>query len=177
MVYRVWKHTGGKDDDRWLFMPALDLVKRIAPGDKRTSFVGSHFVYEDVSGRGVDEDTHTLIEAESGGAHYVLSNVPKKPEAVEFASYKLWIDKKTFLPVKTEYTNKQGKVYRVIEALETKLIDEKYPTVVKAVARDLDTGGETVNEFVKVKYNVGLGDDVFTQERYLKRAPREVRSW
>ncbi len=39
-------------------LPDLDLVKRIAAGDKRTSFVGSHFLYEDISGRAVQEDKH-----------------------------------------------------------------------------------------------------------------------
>ncbi|MCB1555893.1 MAG: outer membrane lipoprotein-sorting protein, partial [Alphaproteobacteria bacterium] len=28
-AFMVWKHPG-KDDDRWLYLPALDLVKRIA---------------------------------------------------------------------------------------------------------------------------------------------------
>ncbi len=41
MVFLVNKHAGG-DDDRWLYLPGLDLVKRISAGDKRTSFVGSH---------------------------------------------------------------------------------------------------------------------------------------
>ena len=47
-VFMVWKHPG-KDDDRWLYLPALDLVRRIAAGDKRSSFMGSHFLYEDIS--------------------------------------------------------------------------------------------------------------------------------
>ena len=63
MVYMVHKHVElKKDDDKWLYLPALDLVKRIAAGDKRTSFVGSDFLYEDVSGRSLAEDTHELIE-------------------------------------------------------------------------------------------------------------------
>ena len=62
MVFMVWKHLG-VDDDRWMYLPALDLVRRIASSDKRSSFVGSHFVYEDVSGRGIDADTHELIDA------------------------------------------------------------------------------------------------------------------
>ena len=61
MVFMVWKHIG-QNDDRWLYLPALDLVKRIAASDKRTSFVGSHFFYEDVSGRNPADDTHELIE-------------------------------------------------------------------------------------------------------------------
>ena len=56
-VFMVWKKVK-QEDDRWLYLPALDLVKRIAAGDERTSFVGSDFFYEDVSGRGFDEDPH-----------------------------------------------------------------------------------------------------------------------
>ena len=43
-VFMVWKHVDmDSDDDRWLYLPDLDLVKRIAASDERTSFVGSHF--------------------------------------------------------------------------------------------------------------------------------------
>ena len=74
-VFRVEKHADlKKDDDRWLYMPALDLVKRISAGDKRTSFVGSHFFYEDVSGRTVSEDNFELIEENK--KYYVLKGVP-----------------------------------------------------------------------------------------------------
>lgn len=167
MVYMVWKHVG-KDDDRWLYLPALDLVKRIAASDKRTSFAGSHFLYEDVSGRSIEDDTHELVETTD--AHYVLHNVPKDAKSVEFASYKLWIDKKTFLPMKAEYLDKHGRKYRIVEALEVKDI-QGFPTVVKSRVQDLKSGGSTVSEFTKVKYNVKLPDRIFT-ERYLRRTPR-----
>ena len=58
-AFLVWKNPG-KADDRWLYLPALDLVKRIADSDKRTSFVGSHFFYEDVTGRDINDDAHVL---------------------------------------------------------------------------------------------------------------------
>ena len=61
MAYLVWKNVGG-NDDRWLWLPALNLKKRIAPGDKRTSFVGSDLLYEDVSGRSQFDDSHELLE-------------------------------------------------------------------------------------------------------------------
>ena len=60
-TFLVWKHPQA-EDDRWLYLPALDLVRRIAASDERTSFVGSHFFYEDVSGRSPLEDEHELIE-------------------------------------------------------------------------------------------------------------------
>jgi len=63
MTFMVWKYPG-KDDDRWLFIPAIKLVKRIAANDKGSSFVGSDFSYEDVSGRNVEEDNYSLLKEE-----------------------------------------------------------------------------------------------------------------
>src|SRR3989338_6222776 len=81
MSFLVLKHLG-RDDDRWMYLPAIDLVKRIATSDKRTSFAGSDFTYEDVSGRALDEDTHELIGEESLGAYscLVVKSTPKRPE-------------------------------------------------------------------------------------------------
>lgn len=170
MVFMVHKQIE-RDDDRWLYLPALDLVKRIAASDKRTSFAGSHFFYEDVSGRAIAEDAHELIDTTD--TNYVLKNTPKDPDSVEFAAYTVWIDKKTFMPVKAEYFDKNGTKYRVVEALQIDTIDG-IPTVTKSRVSDLLSGGETISEFEKIKYNIGLKEDIFT-ERYLRRAPKAVR--
>ncbi len=169
MVFMVHKNLD-RDDDRWLYLPALDLVKRIASSDRRTSFVGSHFLYEDVSGRSILEDTHELIASDKD--FFILNNVPKEPSTVEFSSYKIWIDRRTFMPMKADYLDKDGKLYRRVEALEVREI-QGHPTVVKSRVQDLLNGGETVSEFSDVQYDIGL-KDIFT-ERYLRRAPREAR--
>jgi outer membrane lipoprotein-sorting protein len=171
MTYMVHKHADpGKDDDRWLFLPALNLVKRIAASDKRTSFVGSDFLYEDVSGRSLEEDTHELIETTD--TMYVVKNVPKRPDSVEFSYYNVSIDRKTFVPTKMEFYDKEGKLYRTIESTKVETIQD-FPTVVKSVVKNLQTGSTTEMEFSKVKYNIGLKDNIFT-ERYLQRPPREA---
>ena len=167
MVFMVWKHTD-KDDDRWMYLPALDVSKRIAASDERTSFVGSQYFYEDVSGRNTDEDHHELVETTD--AYYVLKNTPKDPAGVEFDSYTMWIHKTTFLPVKVAF-EKNGEVYRENEILEVKQI-QGYPTVTKSRMKDLRSGANTVNEYSAVEFDVGLPEDIFS-ERYLRRAPRE----
>jgi len=168
MGFLVWKHLD-KDDDRWLYLPALDLVKRISSADKRTSFVGSHFFYEDVSGRHIDEDTHELVETSKN--YYVLKNTPKDPKNVEFGYFTMWIHRSTFTVVKTEYYDRQGKKYRVYEAKEIKTI-QGYPTVTKARMTDLRTKGYTDMEYKEVKYDMGLPETVFS-ERYLRRPPKQ----
>jgi hypothetical protein len=166
-VFLVNKHVDG-DDDRWLYLPSLDLVRRIAAGDKRTSFVGSHFLYEDVSGRRIADDRHELIETTE--THYVVMNTPLDPGGQEFESWTVWIAKTTFVPTTMEYVDDAGEVYRRIEALEVQEIDET-PTVTRMRASDLRSGGNTVSEFSDVEYGLGIPADVFT-ERTMRNPSR-----
>ncbi|MCF7974108.1 MAG: outer membrane lipoprotein-sorting protein [Phycisphaerae bacterium] len=171
MVYLVLKHVDkDRDDDRWLYMPAIDRVNRVAAGDKRTSFVGSDFLYEDVSGRGLDEDQHELTGTTD--TQYIVKNTPKAPDSVEFSYFTVAIDKTNYVPMKMEFFDKANKLYRTIESTEVKDVGG-FVTVLKSVVKDLRTGSQTEMEFSNVQYNVGLGD-IF-QERYLKRAPAEAR--
>lgn len=167
-MFMVQKHPGS-DDDRWLYLPSLDLVKRIAAGDKRTSFVGSNFYYEDISGRGLDEDVHTLVGSDD--KYFEIRNVPKDPGGVEFSEYTVWVDKNTFMPVKTEYKDSTGKIYRRIEALKIEEVDG-IPTATKMKVSDLRTGGYTINEMRFIAYDVGLPADIFS-ERSLRNPPKK----
>ncbi|MDH4126177.1 MAG: outer membrane lipoprotein-sorting protein [Gammaproteobacteria bacterium] len=167
-VFLVDKHVT-REDDRWLYLPGLDLVKRISAGDKRTSFVGAHYFYEDVSGRRPAEDTHELVETSTD--FYVLKHVPLDPRSVEFTSYVTWIDRSSFLPMKIDYTNAAGDVYRRVEVIE--VIDvEGHPTVTASRVSDLQTGGRTDMQFRNIAYDLGIPADVFT-ERSLRNPPRE----
>ena len=166
-VFLVNKHVDG-DDDRWLYLPSLDLVRRIAAGDKRTSFVGSHFLYEDVSGRRIADDRHELVE--TNGTHYVVRNTPLDPGGQEFESWTVWIAKSTFVPTTMEYVDDTGEIYRRIEALEVQEIDG-IPTVTRLRASDLRSGGNTVSEFSDIEYGLGIPDDVFT-ERTMRNPSR-----
>lgn len=168
MGFLVWKNLDA-DDERWLYLPALDLVKRIASSDKRTSFVGSDFYYEDVSGRDIDEDTHELIE--TGDNYYVIKNTPKNRSSVEFDHYTMHIHKESFIPVQIEYFDAKGERYRVAKALQVDTI-QGHPTVTKASMEDLRTGNKTLMEYSAVQYDIGLPDDIFS-ERYLRNPPNE----
>lgn len=166
-VFLVEKHVD-RDDDRWLYLPGLDLVKRISAGDKRTSFVGAHYFYEDVSGRRPSDDTHELIDTTD--EFYVLRHEPKDPASVEFSSYVTWIDRQTFLPMKIEYTNPAGDAYRRVEVSGVESFGG-HPTVTTSRVSDLLTGGRTDMQFRYIRYDVGLPDSVFT-ERSLRTPPR-----
>ena len=168
MGFLVWKNLDA-DDERWLYLPALDLVKRIAASDKRTSFVGSDFFYEDVSGRDIDEDHHELIETTDN--YFVIKNTPNDPSSVEFDYYKMYIHKESFIPVQVEYFDAKGTRYRMAKALKVDTI-QGHPTVTKASMENLKTGSKTLMEYSEVEYDIGLPDDIFS-ERYLRKPPRK----
>lgn len=169
-VFMVWKHID-RDDDRWLYLPAIDLVKRISANDKRSSYVGSDFTYEDVSGRHLHDDDHTLIKEDAihGKDAFVIKSIPKDKDEVEFSYRLVWSDKQTFLPLKVEYYNRRGELYKemITEKIDT---IEGTPTVTRATMKDLKGGHYTEIEFKKIDYNVGLKENVFA-ERYLRKPP------
>ena len=167
-VFLVAKKPGN-DDDRWLYLPGLDLVKRISAGDKRTSFVGSHYFYEDVSGRGITEDNHQLKETTD--SYYIINNQPVDAKSAEFSSYTAWINKNTFLPEKIEYFDESDTLYRRVEVLASELI-QGHETVTKSRVSDLRSGGETTLEFRFQTYDLGMEQAVFS-ERSLRKPPRE----
>ncbi|RKY27333.1 MAG: outer membrane lipoprotein-sorting protein [Planctomycetota bacterium] len=166
MAFLVWKHLD-KDDDRWLYLPNLDLVKRIAGSEKRTSFVGSDFFYEDISGRNIAYDKHELAETTKN--YYILKSTPKEPKSVNFNYYKTWIHRKTFLVIKTEYYDQAGRAYRKYEAKAVKQI-QGYWTVTKSRMTNLRTNRYTDVIYSTVKYDTGIPESVFS-ERYLRRPP------
>jgi hypothetical protein len=173
MAFLVWKYPA-RDDDRWLYVPALKLVRRIAASDKHTSFVGSDFSYEDVSGREPEEDRHKLLREENaeGRDAYVVESVPREAGSAEFSRKLSWIDKATSLPLKEEYYDRRGDLTRVFSAAELKEV-QGYWTVVKRVMKNVQTGHWTEVVLADVRYKLGLSPDLFN-ERALRAPPAEL---
>lgn len=170
LTFMVWKDPQA-DDARWIYVPAVDLVKQISADDKGSSFVGSDFSYEDVSGRPWTDDTHELLREEDldGAAAYVIQSVPKDKDS--FARKVTWIGKDSMLPLKEEYYSAKDELDRVFlsEAIETV---DGYPTVVRRSMTTVRKGHKTTVAFTEIEYDLGIADDVFT-ERRLKNPPSE----
>ena len=172
--YLVHKNIDGVDN-RWLRLEKLNLIKRIADTDKRTSFAGTDVLYEDLSGRHLNDDTHELVDETKN--YWVIKSTPVKVTGSDLAIYKTWIHKKTFLVAKRLCYNKEGKVYRRFKAIKVANVKSEdgidYPTLYEAVVEDLRTGTKTFMKGDKIKYNVGLKPELFTK-RALETPPLEV---
>jgi len=79
----------GKDDDQWLFLPALRKTKRIAAGDKSGSFMGSDLNYSDMTSPDLNLYEYTLMkETEVKGQKvWQIKAVPKTKAEAEKSGY------------------------------------------------------------------------------------------
>jgi len=172
MTFMVWKYLG-KNDDRWLYVPSIKLVRRIAANDKNSSFVGSDFTYEDISGREVVEDTHTLRGEEelNGKSVYVVESIPKEEKSAFYSRKVSWIDQETFLPLKEEYYDKRGDLYKIFTAGKIESV-QGIATIMQRTMANVQNGHRTIVTFAEASYNIGLREDIFS-ERYLRSAPRQ----
>ena len=79
----------GKDDDQWLYLPALRKTKRISAGDKSGSFMGSDLNYSDMSSPDLDLYNFTLMkETEVKGQKvWQIKSFPKTKSEAEKSGY------------------------------------------------------------------------------------------
>ncbi len=170
MTFMIWKYPQ-RDDERWLFIPALKLTRRIAASDKRSSFVGSDFTYEDVSGRELKEDSHTLVREETleGRPVFVIRSAPKEEKIADFSYRLAWIDKQNFVLWREEYYDKRNQLHKVFTADEVKPIQGLWTTL-RRTMKNVQKGHRTEVTFLEVHYNVGLDERLFS-ERSLSNPP------
>lgn len=171
MTFMVHKSSTG-NDQRWIYIPSIDLIKPISADDKNSSFVGSDFSYEDVSGRHWTEDNHKLVSDSilDGKKVWVIESVPVK-EYKGFSRKLSYIDQASYLPLKEEYFDKKDAMVKVFRAEKVEDMDG-IETITSRSMENLKKNQKTIVEFSSIAYNVGIGEDTFT-ERFLKNPPRE----
>jgi hypothetical protein len=115
----------GKDDDQWLYLPALRKTKRIASNDRSGRFMGSDFSYADLTSRDLDQYDYTLMkEAEVGGVKvWQIESVPRTKEEIRETGYTksiLFVRQDNYVVIRSVgWLKKGGRLkYMDVKALE-----------------------------------------------------------
>ena len=169
--FMSWSYDDARDDDQWIYLPALRRVKRISSDSKNDRFMGSDFTYDDLGERHPEEDRHTILREESyqGEPSYVIESVPVGDDDA-FSKTVVWIAKDKWIGLKREYYNDKGEAYKVLNIDEFKKIDG-YWVITDMLMEDLDRDHSTRLKMDNVKFDTGLTDSFFS-ERQMKRGPR-----
>ncbi len=158
-----------KDDDQWLYLPALKRVKRIASKNKSGAFMGSEFSYEDLGAFNPKKYKYEGEPTEAtfnGKAVYVSPAIPisKYSGYTKLVSY---IDKETFLIQKIEYYDRKHELLKVGTFDGYKKISGVY-RMQGITMKNVQNDKTTILKWSDEKIKNGLSSKDFSK-RYLRR--------
>lgn len=152
----------GKDDDKWLYLPAMKKTRRISGSSARQDyFMGSDFTYDDMGSRNVDEDVHILLGEETIDGHecWKLESTPKDNRNI-YSKKIAWIRQDCLIPVKVEYYDKMGKLHRRLEMSDIAQV-EGFWIAGKMHMTNVQTKHQTILKIKNPKYNIPMEEAKF----------------
>jgi uncharacterized protein len=159
----------GKEDDMWVYLPAMKKVRRLVASNKRDSFIGTDFSYGDVMGYKVSDWNHKLVgeQARDGIAHYVVESVPVNDTVKNDSGYSkrtTWIRKDNLATTFVETFDIGGQPYKRFTFSDIKAVDaskSKWQPM-KAIGSNLQSGHTTTIVFGSFTVGDKLNDDLFS---------------
>ena len=159
-----------KNDDQWLYLPALKRVKRISSRNKSGPFMGSEFSYEDLSSFEIDKFTFTYLKNEACGDQecYILQSVPTDKYS-GYSKIMTWLDTSHYRVHKVEFYDRKKSHLKTLTASGFKLYNDKYWRSNQALMVNHLTGKSTEIIVSDLKFNTGLTSKDFNKNT-LKRS-------
>lgn len=154
----------GRDDDKWIYLPALRNTRRIASSEGSKSFMGTDATYDDMSSREVDEDTHELLEEKTVNGYdcYVVKSTPVDPDGSQYQYRISSVDKKTMVPVFVQMFDKKGKLVKELTVEKIQNING-YDIPMANYLKNVQTGHSTRMVITNIEVDKPVPDKVFTQ--------------
>ncbi len=165
-----------KDDDQWLYLPALGKEKRIASSDKSSSFMGSDLTNADFTKRKTKNYDYELLGEEKVGEHPVwkIKSTPRTEKEIEETGVVesiSWIRKDNYMSIQSVQRLKKKGRTKYFKAVEIEEVDGIW------VAKELRVftkkgkvkSHSTILKFKDIKFNQdSVTEDLFTVRRLKK---------
>jgi hypothetical protein len=154
------------DSSQWIYLPAMERVRRIDSNRKGGRFVNSDYYYEDLRDRKVNMDAHRVIGRENLGgiACEMLESIPLKPGNSVYARRISWIDTATLIPLRIDFFEKKEDQpsKRLLVTKREKI--QAYWTAMDSTLTDLDNEHQTRLTVEKILYDRRLPARLFTKQ-------------
>lgn len=156
-----------RDDDRYLYIPALRRVKRILSSGKGGSFMASDFSYYDIGKPELEDFKYNLIGEEKLGEVdcYVIECLPASPQIEKDTGYSKivrWVRKDNYMILKSDYYSRDGKKFKVLDVEKIEEIEKVLFSTVMTM-KEIISNRTSRMEFKNIKVNTGLKDLLFSE--------------
>lgn len=161
--FMSWSYADGKDDDQWIYLPALKRTKRISSDSKGDYFMGSDFTYDDLGDRHPDDDNHKLLREEKVGNEdcYVVESVSKETGYM-YSKTITWVSKDNYIGLKREFYDDKRNLLKTLYINKFEKINGFW-TILETEMVNTQKSHRTKMVFSNVKINQGIPDTKFTE--------------
>lgn len=150
-----------KDNDSWLYLPALQQVRRLAAADESGAFMGSDFSYTDINGLEYRDFTYEMAsESEEVNGHdcWVIISTPVDDSVIKKTGYKRlksWVRKDIYMTVRSQIDLERGNRVKYFNADNIEEIDGIWTakTLQMVTTRNNERQHSSVLQFHEVQYN------------------------
>jgi hypothetical protein len=164
-----------KNDDMWLFLPAMRKTRRIVSSERAKSFMGSEFTYADMTPPPLDDFSYKLLKTEPMGGTpcWVIEMKPKTEDIAEengFSKRVVWVGQKDNVMRQVQYYDLDDELHRVMSAKKVELIDSATQLWrgMHMIIENKQNGRRSELVIDKLQLRSDVPDDYFTT-RYLER--------
>ena len=159
-----------RNDEQWLYLPALKRVKRISSSNRSSSFLGSEFAYEDLSTQEVEKFTHRYLRDEACGelTCTVSERVPVG-RGSDYSRQLVWRDRDELRVWKVEYYDRKDAHLKTLTFGDYQRYLDRYWYAAEMTMVNHLTGKSTVLAWSDFRFGTDLDGRDFTRTG-LKRA-------
>jgi hypothetical protein len=176
-AFLVWEHSQS-DDERFLFLPSLARVRRIAGSETQESFVGSDFTYEDIGGREFDDYTYALLDENAswvapGGAPRPAWRLEsrRKLASAPFPRVASLVLKDSAVVVQADIFNRRDEKQKVYTVRRLEQIKGVWTAMDAEMTNSIEKS-RTELVIQAADYNVGLTEADFSRRELERPLPR-----
>jgi outer membrane lipoprotein-sorting protein len=156
----------GAPDQQWLYTPAIERVRSIAPRERSEPFAGSDFTYEDIAERVLDDFTYKMLsdgEVMQGHKTYKIEATPVAPDRSQYKYAYFWVGQDVPVILAAEMYDQNGKKVREFHASGLKKVNgitgARHLEMLSPVENT-----RTVLTIDDAQFNTGLDEKLFTPE-------------
>ncbi|MGH9388971.1 MAG: outer membrane lipoprotein-sorting protein, partial [Vicinamibacteria bacterium] len=160
--FLTWENDG-RDDDQFLYLPAIKKTRRIASSERDQKFLGTDFSFEDMQGRETEDGVHTLLgeETYNGKGVWKVQTLPTPESDSQYSKIIAIIEKDSYLLQKADLFDKDGELYKIFYIDDWSKVNGFW-TSLHSRMENLRDDHKTFLDLEDVKHNQGLPDEVFT---------------
>ena len=164
-----------RDDDQWLYLPALKKTKRIASSDKSGSFMGSDLNYSDMTSRNLDDFNFSLKDELDVKGHpaWLIESIPRTKKVIKETGYSkslLFVRKDNFYVIRAIHWVKNGGYLKYVDVKRLEQIDGIWMGTEMHVFKKKGKAlvHRTELRWKNIQFNQNVEDELFTIRRLEK---------